>query len=347
MSRECGNNDEPQSFALVDRTLTAAIGVSSYICIIHHLDINEDNNQMKTASLDTKAPHDDVLQTLVIYDEGRGGGTCVTGDALIKEMETTLSNRAVSALVLHDLQTKMEATVVHSLHSAVAVSLRSLTLSNCGLNDDTALALSSAMVHPDSLLVSLDLSNNHITNTGAVALASNLAGSKLVRFYLSNNRLTPDGVAHFANSLPLAPHLQNLGLGDLEHLLPVTIFQKFLSAMENNFTLQTLTLGSEIMDGSKRDNGEMEFKEMDVNLAYWWQAPVYIAATDRMRFLLRLNRVFLYELLQTNQCSIAALRHLMDDMPTKHEVEALYRVLKVKPDFLATLREKSPGKRKH
>ncbi len=333
MSRERKKVSEPDgeegSPTSVARTIAAANGISS---IIGTLDASLTGKKSAKEIAALKSRDDEVQ--LTTYEVTGGNFTCES----VHEIQLALSTGTLQALVLRNLQ--MEVTVVNCLQatlSPVTGTLSSLTLSNCGLDDGIALTLSSAMVQPESVLVSLDLSNNYITNTGAVALASNLPSSKLVTLYLSSNHLTPEGVAAFAKGLQHAPHLQNLGLGDIEHLLPVTIFQQFLSALENNFTLKTLTLGSEIMDGSTGDNGEMLFKDMDVNLAYFWQAPVYIAATDRMRFLLRLNRVFLVELLQTNQCDIAALRRLMDSMPAKHEVEAVYRVLKIKPEFLVLL----------
>ena len=150
---------------------------------------------------------------------------------------------------------------------------------------------------------------------------------------ISNNRLTTAGILVFANALPAFHHLRVLRFADSEHLLPVSIFQKLCVAAEKSCVLHTLTLGSEIMDGSTfSDHGAVSGKDVDALLRYWWQEPVYIAAIDCIRFLLHLNHASLTDIFQSGCSSVHALRNILDNVQPDKQLEACFRILQLKPD---------------
>ena len=218
--------------------------------------------------------------------------------------------------------------------------LRSVDLSNCQLCDETAIQLANHITMLPASLQSINLSGNKITDAGAAALAKALTmrNCYLRELDLSRNKLSKAGIVSFCECVPsFHPHFKVLRLNDGEHLLPVSVYLQFVAAIEKNHGLETLTLGNEIMDGKTEAAENKAEKEMDTHLKYFWQEPAYTAATKHIRFLLRLNCSGLENFLQTTGANVQRLRNVLDTMGSDREMEACYRILRLKPDLLATL----------
>ena len=217
--------------------------------------------------------------------------------------------------------------------------IKSVDLSNCGLDDEIALQFASSIAEPISVLESLNLSGNKITDVGAAALAAVLSSRqcRLKELDLSNTLLSRTGILSFCENIGTYQHLRVLRLRDSEHLLPVSVFQTFAAQMEKNHVLRTLTMGSESMDGFVDPMTNKAEKEMDAVLRYFWQEPAYTAATDHIRNLLRLNCSGLEAFLQTSNANSDMLRVMLDTVDVKHEADACYRILQLKPDLVAAL----------
>lgn len=241
--------------------------------------------------------------------------------------------------ITRDDSTLIQRTFASLIHENRFI-LEYLCLSKCQLGDAFAVQLANLISSEPIALRSLDLSRNEITDRGAEALTDAMKPRHctLRELDISNNRLTTAGILVFANALPEFHHLRVLRLADSEHLLPVSIFQQFCAAAEKNYVMHTLTLGSEIMDGSASfEHGAAPGKDVDALLRYWWQEPVYTAATDRIRFLLHLNHAGLTDIFQSGCSSVQSLRSILDNVQPEKQLEACFRILQRKPDVLVSL----------
>jgi len=219
-------------------------------------------------------------------------------------------------------------------------SINSVDLSNCQLDDEIALQIASHILELPVSLRRLNLSGNKITDVGAAALAKTLAASGLQELDLSSNRFTKVGVLAFCEHIPSYRHLKVLRLEDNNQLLPVAVYQQFSASIEKNHVLQTLTLGSETMDGTLDASATSKVaaeKEMDALLRYFWEEPVYTAATNHIRYLLRLNCSGLGAFLQTNRPRSNEFRTILATVERERQVEACYRILQLKPDLLTIM----------
>jgi Leucine Rich repeat len=206
-------------------------------------------------------------------------------------------------------------------------SLVSLRLFDCGLQDSFAFGLASQLARQQSSLSalrSLHLSRNSISDQGAEALAKALPATT-EELDLSRNRLTQMGILIFADLLQAPSRCPKLKLLHLEcpgRCVSLSTFQRFAAVIEENYSIHSLTLGSEVLNWFD-DTVPKEWKEMDAFLAYWWLEPAYRSVTDRIRFLLVINHAF------------DGTKHSVNDVlkrvQPKQQVEAMYRMLKQNP----------------
>jgi len=255
--------------------------------------------------------------------------------------EQSLVNLSITKMSIVEEAARIQGILVAALYQHDPRSiLRSVDLSNCQLCDETAIQLANHITMLPASLQSINLSGNKITDAGAAALAKALTMRNccLRELDLSRNKLSKAGIISFCECVPsFHPHFKVLRLNDGEHLLPVSVYLQFVAAIEMNHGLETLTLGNEIMDGKTEAAENNAEKEMDARLKYFWQEPAYTAATKHIRFLLRLNCSGLENLLQSTGANVQRLRSVLDTMGSDSEIEACYRILRLKPDLLTTL----------
>ena len=159
--------------------------------------------------------------------------------------------------------------VVDRMCARFSETLTSVQLECCCLDDTFAVSFAR---HSWPSLQRLDLNHNRIGDQGGVALI--YLAAPLIQLDLSNNRLTSVGLDRIADKLTTGSlrSLRQLYLADVEHLLPVRIFQKFASAVEKHYFLQELSLGYETLSGPPSNDGAIspeEWDEMDAVLRYW------------------------------------------------------------------------------
>ena len=251
----------------------------------------------------------------------------------------SLTHMSITNMALtNEAQSKDIQRLLVEIWHQQQLTIKSVNLSNCGLDDDLALQFASRIADSSCHLETLILSGNKISDVGAAALAAtlNLHHCHLKELDLSNNRLSQAGVLAFCEHMDSYQHLRALRLRDSEQLLPVSVYQQFAAKMEKNLVIRTLTMGSEIMDGSVDAGTNRAEKEMDALLRYFWQEPAYTAITDHIRNLLRLNCSGLGNFLQANgEANTEVLRSILDVVEKKHETDACYRILQLKPDLVS------------
>lgn len=215
-------------------------------------------------------------------------------------------------------------------------ALVSLRLFDCGLQDSFAIGLAVQLSRPQSspsALRSLHLSRNSISDQGAEALAKALPAT-LEELDLSRNRLTQTGILLFADLLQAPSRCPKLKLLHLEcpgRCVSLSAFHRFAGVIEDNYAIHSLTLGSEVLNWFN-DTVPKEWKEMDAFLAYWWLEPAYRNVTDRIRFLLVINHAF--------DGTKHSVGDVLSRVQPKHQVEAMYRMLKQNPTMLHTAQSK-------
>jgi hypothetical protein len=218
--------------------------------------------------------------------------------------------------------------------------LQSLCLHNCKIHDACVKDLASILKSQENVLKSLDLSKNKITDVGAKALRDVMKSPHCIleELDLSHNHLTLAGLSHFAMDLSNLLRVKALRLADSEQLVPLSIYQQFSTAIEKNVVLQTLTLGSEIMDcsraESKGDNSIEKKQRIDDALLCFWHEPQYTAVTDHIRMLLLQNSTGIRDLLCSSRVDVTSIRNALDNSQPEREVDACFRLLRLRPDIL-------------
>jgi Leucine Rich repeat len=228
--------------------------------------------------------------------------------------------------------------------------LESLRLQNCQIDDGCIKHLALLLASNSNRLKTLNLSRNQITDSGVQVLLDAMKSQNCVlrELDLSQNCITISGIALFAQSLPTFLHLSILRLSDSEHLLPVSVFQQFAKAIEKSYTIHTLTLGSETMDGTMTESDGSFFsvdKDIEELLRHWWHEPLYIAVADHIRVLLQLNYSGLGKFIQTFSSydtarDVLPIVRLLDGTKPKHRLGVWFHILRLKPDILLTLASK-------
>ena len=288
----------------------------------------------------TEKALEEHAQQIKSLDLSNGDLTLSSVDALQRDIlkKKGLTHLSVTNMVMSneeqskDIQRLLVDTWHQHHHTIISVNF-----SNCGLDDESALQFASRIADCSCHLKSLTLSGNSISDVGASALAKALSSRPchLRELDLSNNRVSQAGVLAFCEHIDSYQHLRVLRLMDSEQLLPVSVYQQFAAKLEKNHVLQILTMGSEIMDGSVDPLTNRAEKEMDALLRYFWQEPAYTAITDHIRNLLRLNCSGLGIFLQANEANPEVLRSILDVVDKKHEADACYRILQLKPDLVS------------
>jgi Leucine Rich repeat len=200
-------------------------------------------------------------------------------------------------------------SLVRSLLMQGSGTLTIVRVSHCHLSDDTALDLAHCLTTEPFLprLRRLDVSHNQITDRGAAALSNALTVpgcTELLELDMSNNRLSLTGMQLLAQTIPAFPCLRVLRLKDPELLIPASLMVQFSLAVERNFVLETLSVGSELLDGTT-DSASLAAVAMGMDvvddlLRYCWQEPAYTNATNRIRFHLRLNHIGLRDMIRAD-----------------------------------------------
>jgi Leucine Rich repeat len=235
-------------------------------------------------------------------------------------------------------------SLVRSLLTQGSGTLTIVRVSHCQLNDDTALDLAHCLATEPFLpkLRRLDVSHNQITDRGAAALSNALMApgcTELLELDMSNNRLTLTGMRLLAQAIPAFTCLRVLRLKDPELLIPASLMVQFSLAMEQNFVIETLSVGSELLDGTTSSvslaDVAMGLDVVDDLLRYCWQEPAYTNATNRIRFHLRLNHIGLRDLVKADRFNWDTLVVAIDAMDSDLlRTEAWFRVLSLRPDLL-------------
>lgn len=204
--------------------------------------------------------------------------------------------------------------------------LVSLELCDCELKDSFALSLADRMRrHSLPALRRIQLAGNSISDVDALVQA---VPKGIEEIDLSRNRLTQHGILAFGELLKTpsrCPRLKLLHLACSSHCISLSTFQQFATIIEDNFSIQSLTIGHEVLNWFN-DTVPKEWKEMDAFLAYWWLEPAYRSVTDRIRFLLVINHAFD----GTKHSVYSVLRRVQP----KQQAEAMYRMLKQNPLLL-------------
>ena len=221
--------------------------------------------------------------------------------------------------------------------------LQSLCLHNCKIDDECVKALISILTKAN-MLRSLNLSRNIVTDIGAKALLEAMKSEHcfVEEFDLSQNQLTLTGITSFAEDLSNLLYLKNLRLADSEHLIPVSIYQQFAAAIESNVVIQTLTLGSEIMDCTLDETDEQfiaidKKQRIDDVLLCFWHEPQYTTVTGHIRTLLQQNYSGIGELICASQIDVTAIRDMLDALQPEQELDACFRMLRLRPDILLAI----------
>ena len=145
-------------------------------------------------------------------------------------------------------------------------------------------------------------------------------------------------ISSFAQNLSVFLHLKTLRLGDSEQLVPLYIFQQFAAAIEKIVMLHTLTLGSQVMDGTVNEShGEhavTKKQKIDDVLLSFWHEPLFTAVTDHIRSLLQQNHSGIGALMSTNQIDIDTLQSVINAAKPEKQVDTCFRLLRLKPDIL-------------
>jgi Leucine Rich repeat len=218
--------------------------------------------------------------------------------------------------------------------------LQSLCLHNCQIDDTCVKVLASILTSQANKLKSLNLSRNKITDVGAKTLLDAMKSyhCTIEELDLSQNRLTLNRISSFAEDLSYLLHLKVLRLADSEQLVPLSIYQQFSAAIEKNVALQTLTLGSEIMDCIRDDTIQNNFMDkrqrIDATILSFWHEPMYTAVTDHIRALLQQNYSGIGELLCTSRIDVTAIRNVLNSLKPEQELDACFRLLRLRPDIL-------------
>lgn len=210
----------------------------------------------------------------------------------------------------------------------VPSELVSLDLRDCSLQDAFAFGLSNQLERRSvPALQKLRLAGNSISDQGAEALARTVPNG-LEEFDLSRNRLTQKGILALGELLKTparCPRLKVLHLACSSHCISLSTFQSFATIIEDNFSIQSLTIGHEVLNWFN-DTVPTEWKEMDAFLAYWWLEPAYRSVTDRIRFLLVINHAF--------DGTKHSVHSVLSRVQPKQQAEAMYRMLKQNPLLL-------------
>jgi Leucine Rich repeat len=235
-----------------------------------------------------------------------------------------------------------------SIISSNGFILESLCLHNCHIDDSCCKHLASLITSKSNKLKCLNLSKNKITDIGVEALLAAVKSKYCMveEFDLSQNRLSLSGITSFAEELSTFPRCKVLRLADSEQLIPLTIYQKFADSIERHIVIHTLTLGMEEMEGSHAEHCKSvelkDNKEFDELLCSLWHEPSYTSVTDYIRALLRLNFCGMCELMQvsTNQkraIDLLSIRRMIDNVKPEMQLNACYRILRLKPDMLVPM----------
>ena len=225
----------------------------------------------------------------------------------------------------------------HSSH------LQTLCLHNCQIDDACVKHVASIVMSNSNMLKSLNLSKNAVTDIGAKTLldAMKTHDCILQELDLSQNKLTLSGIVSFAENLSALLYLKVLRLADTEHLVPLSDFQKFSASIEKNVSLRTLTLGSEVMDGSKNENdGEHsieKFQTVHDLLLCFWHGPLYTAITDHIRSMLKQNYSGFGDLLSTNRIDVTAIKDILESVKPEKQLDACFRLIRLRPDILLSV----------
>ena len=218
--------------------------------------------------------------------------------------------------------------------------LQSLCLHNCQIDDTCAKSLASIITSEGNVLKFLNLSKNMVSDVGTKALLDAMKSHHcwIQELDLSQNQLTLTGISSFAQNLSVFLHLKTLRLGDSEQLVPVYIFQQFAAAIEKNVILHTLTLGSQVLDGTVNEShGEhavTKKQKIDDVLLSFWHEPLFTAVTDHIRSLLQQNHSGIGALMSTNQIDIDTLQSVINAAKPEKQVDTCFRLLRLKPDIL-------------
>ena len=218
--------------------------------------------------------------------------------------------------------------------------LQSLCLHNCQIDDTCAKSLASIITSEGNVLKSLNLSKNMVSDVGAKELLDAMKSHHcwIQEIDLSQNQLTLNGISSFAQNLSVFLHLKTLRLGDSEQLVPLYIFQQFAAAIEKIVILHTLTLGSQVMDGTVNEShGEhavTKKQKIDDVLLSFWHEPLFTAVTDHIRSLLQQNHSGIGALMSTNQIDIDTLQSVINAAKPEKQVDTCFRLLRLKPDIL-------------
>ena len=120
-------------------------------------------------------------------------------------------------------------------------SLRILSLCSNGITDYAAEEISN-VITSNALLVDLLLGNNQLQATGICKIAVAMKKTLLIKLDLSNNHLTPDAVEELAVTLSNCTNLQQLFLND--NMLGTEGTIKIANALKSVNSLQVLTLSN-------------------------------------------------------------------------------------------------------
>ena len=120
-------------------------------------------------------------------------------------------------------------------------SLRILSLCSNGITDDAAEEISN-VITSNVLLVDLLLGNNQLQATGICKIAVAMKKTLLMKLDLSNNHITPDAAEELAVTLSNCTNLQQLFLND--NMLGTEGTIKIANALKCITSLQVLTLSN-------------------------------------------------------------------------------------------------------
>ena len=208
------------------------------------------------------------------------------------QFETATVRQAFETALIRGLTSTATATAVVNKQQLVRLTVR-----NCQITDQTAMAVAEHILQsPCCQLNYLDLSDNPaIGDKGILALMHGIAkqqqqsqddkSQSLESLSLNNVKLTENmcrkmllsGI--FSNS-----KLKHISLYSIHLLLPPQVWQDLAHALQDNFSLQSLVVGTFFMS-------PVHSSDESVALSLWCAPASTVEALEQIEYYLRRNRV--------------------------------------------------------